>query len=84
MPPQRDGLAPSSKVYEFPFELEGRAVTMVVTSVLGHLMGMDFAPPFDNWTHCSPVQLFTAPVVKTVAAVRLNEWLAEWLACLHG
>lgn len=35
---------------------------MTMTSVLGHLIDMDFAAPYDKWNTCNPVTLFTAPI----------------------
>ncbi|KAI9179876.1 DNA topoisomerase [Blastocladiella emersonii ATCC 22665] len=39
---------------------------VVVTSVLGHLMGTDFTGGNRNWRSCPPEELFHAPVVKAV------------------
>ena len=41
---------------------------MVVTSVTGHLMELDFKPPFNKWHSCAPVELFSAPVERRVPA----------------
>ena len=39
---------------------------MIVTSVAGHIMDLEFAKEFQGWTSCNPVALFTAPIVKSV------------------
>jgi DNA topoisomerase-3 len=40
---------------------------MVMTSLSGHLMSTDFEEPYrSNWNLCSPVDLFTAPLVRFV------------------
>jgi DNA topoisomerase-3 len=40
---------------------------MKVTSVLGHIMEMEFAEPYGkNWNACAPLQLFEAPVEKKI------------------
>ena len=39
---------------------------MKITSVLGHLMELEFREPFNKWSGCRPDELFTAPVDKTV------------------
>ena len=44
----------------------GENVDMVFTSVLGHLMELDFVQPFRSWGGCRPGDLFTAPVEKRV------------------
>ena len=37
-----------------------------MTSVLGHLMGLEFEPQYKNWRSCPPGQLFEAPVLDTI------------------
>lgn len=37
---------------------------MVMTSVSGHLLGMDFTGAYKGWEKCDPVELFSAPVTK--------------------
>jgi DNA topoisomerase-3 len=41
---------------------------MHITSVLGHLMGLDFVEPYRKWNACRPVDLFDAPVEKRVSS----------------
>jgi len=56
------------KNYEFDFNFEqwgNCSVTM--TSVLGHLTGLDFDQNYRGWRSCRPDQLFEAPVVESVA-----------------
>jgi hypothetical protein len=43
--------------YEFQCNFEGRNVTMIVTSVTGHLMEMDFDDAHRKWHSCDPRQL---------------------------
>ena len=38
---------------------------MVMTSVSGHLLGMDFSEQYKKWFSCHPVQLFDLPVEKS-------------------
>ena len=38
---------------------------MVMTSVSGHLLGMDFSEQYRRWFSCHPVQLFDLPVEKS-------------------
>lgn len=42
---------------------------MVFTSVAGHLMELDFTQQHKRWRSCSPLELYTAPVVKAVPDV---------------
>ena len=53
-------------VFEFPFSRGRRQVTMVFTSVLGHLMDIDFPPHMSNWNTTPFHDLFTAPLAKRV------------------
>ena len=39
---------------------------MTMTSVMGHMMGLEFVEGFRKWHDCAPLALFDAPVVKTV------------------
>lgn len=81
-------------MFEFQFDLQGQRVLMVFTSVLGHVMRIDFVPPYDRgWSTCDPGDLFQAPIVKslqpTMDKVNLNleqqtrraDKLVLWLDC---
>lgn len=48
----------------FDFECDGKQ--MIVTSVTGHIMNIDFAESHRHWTSCDPVQLFDAPIIKSI------------------
>ncbi|KAJ5500208.1 hypothetical protein LT330_002309 [Penicillium expansum] len=56
------------KNYEFDFNFGGAwgncSVTM--TSVVGHLTGLDFDRQYKGWMSCPPGSLFEAPVQETV------------------
>ncbi|KAJ5789651.1 uncharacterized protein N7518_006662 [Penicillium psychrosexuale] len=56
------------KNYEFDFDFGGAwgncSVTM--TSVVGHLTGLDFDRQYKGWMSCPPGSLFEAPVEETV------------------
>lgn len=62
---------PYVKNYEFDFAFGppwgNCSVTM--TSVLGHLTGLEFQQQYRKWHSCSPGQLFDAPVITEVAQV---------------
>jgi DNA topoisomerase IA len=51
--------------------MDGQAVNVTVTCVLGHLMEVDFPEQFRKWSSCSPAELFDAPVDKRVNGVWL-------------
>ena len=42
-----------------------------MTSVIGHLNGLDFDQQYRKWNSCRPGQLFDAPVVESVDPVRV-------------
>ena len=58
---------PYVKNYEFDFNFRPWGNNSVVmTSVLGHLTGLDFDPQFKGWRSCQPSQLFDAPTMITI------------------
>ncbi|GAB6030256.1 DNA topoisomerase 3-alpha [Chamberlinius hualienensis] len=61
----RNGKSVYNKIYEFPLMFMGKQSTMIVTSVSGHLLHLDFHSNFKNWQTCSPIELFSAPVHKS-------------------
>ena len=56
-------------IWEFPYSINGRPVQMMFTSVSGHLMEMDFPESYKRWSGCSPLELYSAPISKTVGRV---------------
>ena len=52
--------------FQFEFSLRGQRVTMVVTSVSGHMMSLDVVPEYQTWRSCDPARLFDVPVIKFV------------------
>ncbi|XP_036596629.1 DNA topoisomerase 3-alpha [Trichosurus vulpecula] len=61
---RREGLSKFNKIYEFDYQLYGQNVTMVMTSVSGHLLAHDFQMPFRKWQSCNPLVLFEAQIEK--------------------
>ena len=72
---------PYVKNYEFDFAFGppwgNCAVTM--TSVIGHLTGLEFDQQYRKWTSCPPAQLFEAPVSNQVDQVRA--FPKFWMCC---
>ncbi len=67
---KREGRARYNKVFEFPYTTErGVSVQMTVSSVLGHIMSLDFDKKYRGWNSCHPKALFDAPVFKRVSEV---------------
>ncbi|CAL8071286.1 unnamed protein product [Calicophoron daubneyi] len=63
---RREGASKFNKIYEFGFDFQGTHVSMVMTSVSGHLLNYDFPPPYKSWHSCDPLILFDAPISKNV------------------
>ncbi|XP_053194618.1 DNA topoisomerase 3-alpha isoform X1 [Scomber japonicus] len=61
---RREGLSKFNKIYEYEYHLFGQNVTVSMTSVSGHLLGLEFKAPYQKWHSCSPVLLFDAEVEK--------------------
>uniref|UniRef100_UPI00398EE5A6 DNA topoisomerase 3-alpha n=1 Tax=Pristiophorus japonicus TaxID=55135 RepID=UPI00398EE5A6 len=61
---RREGLSRFNKIYEYESNLFGQNVAVVMTSVSGHLLELEFKSPFQKWHSCNPVTLFDAEVEK--------------------
>ena len=57
-----NGVSRFNRVFEFKCTLDGGPCQMSMTSVLGHLMEMDFEEQYRKWHSCAPADLFDAPV----------------------
>ncbi|XP_063791016.1 DNA topoisomerase 3-alpha [Pseudophryne corroboree] len=61
---RREGFSKFNKIYEYEYHLFGKDVTVIMTSVSGHLLSMDFQSHLKSWHSCNPVSLFDAEVEK--------------------
>ncbi|KAE8578852.1 hypothetical protein XENTR_v10023799 [Xenopus tropicalis] len=61
---RREGFSKFNKIYEYEYHLFGKDVTVVMTSVSGHLLALDFQDHMKKWHSCNPVSLFEAEVQK--------------------
>ncbi|KAG5279433.1 hypothetical protein AALO_G00077730 [Alosa alosa] len=61
---RKEGLSVYNKLYEYEYNLFGQNVSVTMTSVSGHLLGLEFKTPFQKWHSCNPVLLFEAEVEK--------------------
>jgi DNA topoisomerase III len=64
---RRPGHSQYNQLFEInncPFR--GQRVNMVLTSVTGHLMEIEFEREFKSWNGCRPLELFEAPIKKSV------------------
>lgn len=92
---RRAGFSKYNALFEFPYQIRGQQSQMVVTSVIGHIMELDFEASVRSWNSCDPVELFTAPVSKRIRSdetqkeiertlqkeARYCQWLILWLDC---
>ncbi|KAI9911606.1 hypothetical protein PsorP6_009585 [Peronosclerospora sorghi] len=92
---RRPGFSKYNALFEFPYQIRGQQVQMVVTSVTGHMMELEFDISVRSWQSCDPVELFTAPITKRIRndetqkmiektllkEARQSQWLVLWLDC---
>ena len=90
----KTGESPYNRLFEYNGQLDGASVPTVMTSVAGHLMGLDFDKSYKKWEGCDPTSLLVeAPLVWSVQdslvhvrrnlekAVRGCTDLVLWLDC---
>ena len=65
----REGRSRYNKIFEFDYAINGQPCRMMMTSVIGHLMELEFADRFRKWHSCDPADLYQAPVMKHVPEV---------------
>ncbi|CAO1358137.1 unnamed protein product [Diamesa tonsa] len=58
----REGLSVYNKIFEFEADINGQRSKMVMTSVSGHLLAVEFITAYKGWLTCNPEQLFDAPI----------------------
>lgn len=61
---QRNGYSVYNKIYEFDYRVFNQQAKMVMTSVSGHLLALEFSNCYRSWKSCDPLELFSAPVHK--------------------
>ena len=50
-------------VWEMPYTMNGRTVELAITSVTGHLLGVEFEKAYRMWNSCNPGQLLDTQVM---------------------
>jgi DNA topoisomerase-3 len=68
----RDGRSRYNRIFEFNYSINGQPCHMLVTSVTGHLMELEFEDRFRKWHSCDPADLYHLPVRKFVPEVSLS------------
>ncbi|CAI2384895.1 unnamed protein product [Moneuplotes crassus] len=88
-----NGQSKYNPVYNFNYEVEGKKYNMKFTSVLGHVMSIDFPDSVSNWDKTPFEKLFTIPVKvqcmngqeKIVKNLKLHsnniDMIILWLDC---
>ncbi|KAH6928203.1 hypothetical protein HPB50_012579 [Hyalomma asiaticum] len=61
---RREGLSKYNKIYEFDYRIFNSMCKMIMTSVSGHLLNLDFVSGYRKWHSCAPSELFDAPVAE--------------------
>ena len=56
-----EGYSHFNKIYEFDYMVQGQQAEMVMTSLSGHLLNMEFALQYRKWYSCNPIALLKAP-----------------------
>ncbi|XP_061166711.1 DNA topoisomerase 3-beta-1-like [Saccostrea echinata] len=91
----RKGFNGACSIHEYKgrFPPTGETVSYKVTSVCGHVFGLDFIGKYNSWDRVDPVELFTAPTTKKEATEKLrmpsflekeargSDYLVLWLDC---
>ncbi|KAL2651189.1 hypothetical protein R1flu_019317 [Riccia fluitans] len=67
----REGRSPYNKIYEFSYSIGGQQCFMLMTSVTGHLMELEFEDQYRKWHSCDPAVLYQAPIRKRVPQDKL-------------
>lgn len=63
----RNGFSKYNKIFEISHcEVKSVPSKMLMTSVLGHVMEMEFTAQYKSWQGCNPELLFDAPIVKSI------------------
>ncbi|KAE7997552.1 hypothetical protein FH972_002178 [Carpinus fangiana] len=82
----RDGRSRYNRIFEFNYSINGQPCHMLVTSVTGHLMELEFEDRFRKWHSCDPADLYHVPdkldIKRTLEEeARRCQWLVLWLDC---
>ncbi|TMW43413.1 hypothetical protein DOY81_011506 [Sarcophaga bullata] len=62
---RREGYSVYNKIYDFEAIVRGTKSKMVMTSVSGHLLNLEFLSSYRNWNNVDPQSLFDATVRKS-------------------
>ncbi|KAL3266012.1 hypothetical protein HHI36_010201 [Cryptolaemus montrouzieri] len=89
----RKGFNGACSVHEWIGTFQNYPASFKMTSVCGHVMGVDFLSKYNNWDRVDPVELFSCPIEKKEAMPKLKmpaflaaeakgcDYLVLWLDC---
>ncbi|XP_025836740.1 DNA topoisomerase 3-beta-like [Agrilus planipennis] len=89
----RKGFNGACSIHEWNSTFKGTPARFKMTSVCGHVMGVDFISKYNNWDKVDPIELFSCPIEKKEAMPKLKmpQFLAQeakgcdtlvlWLDC---
>lgn len=89
----RKGFNGACSVHEWYGTFQNVSCMFKMTSVCGHVMGVDFISKYNNWDRVDPVELFSCPIEKKEATPKLKmpaflsaeargcDYLVLWLDC---
>jgi len=60
------------EVHEYDATFKGRNAHFKMTSVIGHVLSIDFPAKFQNWDTTDPSTLFDAPTLKNESNPKVN------------
>lgn len=69
---QREGFSKFNKIYEFDKKVFNQNCKMIMTSVSGHLMNLEFNHVYRVWNKVNPLDLFQAPILKFYSPANEN------------
>ena len=64
---QMHSIRKSLEVHEYDGTFLGQPAHFKMTSVIGHVLSIDFPPAFQSWETTDPATLFAAPTLKSEA-----------------
>lgn len=87
------GFNGACSIHEWNGTFQSSPAVLKMTSVCGHVMGVDFLGQYNNWDRVDPVELFSCPIEKKEANPKLKmpaflaqeakgcDYLVLWLDC---
>ena len=71
-------------MHEWNGSFQGRPAHYRMTSVIGHVLSIDFPPKYQNWETTDPASLFDAPTIRAEANPKVSghALLGDSLECL--